>query len=331
MFGNTQKFHSRLDAADSYFLSQQLQSLDPTKFYELFAGRIGRRFLNVIDNVSPYDTVYKYAMIKMRGTAKKGGQHSRDARTVSVTKTETTQNIKNIPVEYGWSVDEISASKAKGLDLDTDELQTAIGTVEQTIDNMLATGDTEIGVTGMLNNANVNITQAVAKTGGGRPWTGSTILPKEVIAEVTGMISRTRSRLKQATDKSTGMPAFPELGLLLPQTAMSYVASTPRSDNSDTTVMSWLLETNPWLKSIEDWWQCDTGDTQHSNGTISVLYPIVPGTVGCHPMAGGALIPVDFVSLAPQERGHDVRIPSKGRCGGTVIRYTFAFEYLYGN
>lgn len=316
----------RLDAADSYFLSQQLESMDPTTYYELFAGRIGRRFIPVIDNIAPFDEVYKYSMVHFKGSAKKGGPRAKDHRSVTVVKTEVKQSIKKIPVSYGWTVDEIRASRAKGLNLDSDTLQAAVGSVEQEIDDMLAFGDDQnASITGLLNHPNITDSTPVTKTGGGTTWTGAA-LPKEIIKDVTTMVSDARAALKQANEVGTGMPAFSKFGLLLPQLHMSIIASTPRSDNSDTTILQWLLTNNPWLASVEDWWQCDEAD---DGDPMAVLYPALPGGQG-HPRAMGAIIPVDFESLDPQMTGHDVTVPASGKCGGVAIRYTMGFRYLKG-
>lgn len=316
----------RLDAADSYFLSQQLEHLDPTTYYELFAGRIGRRFIPVIENIAPFEEVYKYTMVHFKGSAKKGGPRAKDARTVQVVKTEVTQSIKKIPVSYGWTVDEIRASRAKGLNLDSDTLQAAVGTVEQEIDDMLAFGDEQnASITGLLNHGSIADTTPVAKTGGGTSWLGASVTASEIIKDVTNMVSEAREALKQALEPGTGMPAFAKFGLLLPQSHLSLIASTPRSTTSDTSILRWLLDNNPWLASIEDWWQLDEGD---DGDPMAVLYPAMPNGVG-HPRAMGAIIPVDFESLDPQMTGHDVTVPASGKCGGVAIRYPVAFRYMY--
>lgn len=322
---NNRHTFTRLDAADSYFLSQQLENLDPTAYYELFAGRIGRRFIPVVDNIAPYDEVYKYQMVHFKGSAKKGGPHTKDHRAATVVKTEVTQAMKKIPVEYGWTVDEIRASKAKGLNLDSDSLQAAVGSVEQEIDDMLAFGDpSTTSITGLLNNAAIADTTPIAKTGGGTSWLGATVKPSEIIKDITNMVADARESLKQALEPGTGMPAFAKFSLLLPQKHMSLIASTPRSDNSDTTILRYVLDNNPWLASIEDWWQLDEAD---AGNPMAVLYPAMPNGVG-HPRAMGALIPYDFESLDPQERGHDIVVPASGKCGGVAIRYPVAFRYL---
>lgn len=319
---------NRLDAADSFFLSQQLQSIDPTKYYNLFAGKIGRRFIPAIENISPVDTVYKYAMTSFVGRAKKGAPHAKDHRSVQVVKTEVVQPIKDILVEYGWTVQEIRASRQKNLDLDGDTLMAAMGAVEDQIDRMLAFGDPSNALmTGLLNNASINSTTPTTKTGSGTAWTGASVKPSEIIKDVTNMIAEARAAMQQATEVGGTVPAFQKFTLLLPQQQMSLIASTPRSDNSDTTILQWLLQNNPWLASVEDWWRLDTADAGHSNGPMAVLYPALPGGQG-NPLAFGAIIPVDFESLDPQFSGHDVIVPASARCGGVAVRYPVAFRYL---
>jgi hypothetical protein len=324
---NSSSVVHRMDADNAYFLNEQLVHLDPTTFYELFAGHIGRRFIPLIEGIGKYAEVYKYQMVTMHGTAKKARGKTNDAPTVRVTKKQVTQSIKKIAVEYGWSVDEIGAARSQGSDLDTQTLQAAIGSVEQEIDDMLAFGDADApDITGLLNNSNIADTTPVTKTGGGTLWTGASVKASEIIKDVTNMVAEARKALKQANEVGTGMPAFPKFSLLLPTDHMSLIASTPRSDNSDTTILQYLLEKNPWLAAIEDWWQCDEAD---DGDPMGVLYPAMPNGAG-HPRAMGAIVPVDFESLAPQEVGQNIVIPASGKCGGVAIRYPVGFRYIKG-
>lgn len=331
---------SRLDAADSYFLTQQLESLDPTEYYELVPSRLGRRFLAPVENVAPYDTTYKYAMTSLKGRAKKAGPKSKDAPTVKATKTQTTAQIKTHEATFGWTVDEIKAAKAKGLNLDTDEYKAAVVSIEQDIDDTLAFGDPDTtDILGLLNHASIddNVTP-ITKTGGGTSWLSDGCLPDEIIGDVRKILSAVRGRLKQATMPGVQMPMFQQWTMITPQDHLTKLASTPRSVHSDTSILEWLLTNlKRWLVAIEDWWQIDTADgasfvngkPQHDGDPEILLMPALPSGA-CNPFAGGGILPLDFETLNPQESGRNIVVPAAGKCGGAAIRYPVAFQYLKG-
>lgn len=335
---SNQKF-SRLDSADSYFLTQQLESLDPTEYYELVPSRLGRRFLAPVDNVAPYDPVYKYAMTHLKGRSKKSGPKAKDAPTSVVTKTQVTQQVKTHEATFGWTVDEIKAAKAKGLNLDADLYKAAVVSIEQDIDDTLAFGDPDTSdITGLLNHASIDDTiTPITKTGGGTSWLGDAVLPDEIIGDVRKMLSAVRSRLKQATMPGVQLPMFQQWTMITPQDHLTKLASTPRSVHSDTSILEWLLTNlKRWIVAIEDWWQIDTahgvtftnGKPNHDGTPEILLMPALPSGA-CNPFAGGGLLPLDFETLNPQESGRNITIPAAGKCGGFVGRYPVAFQYLH--
>lgn len=317
---------ARLDANETVFFSRQLESIDPTEYFVLFAGLLGRRYIPLIDGVAPWANVYTYRMFEIVGQAKVGAPnaHAKDHPSVQVIAREYSRTVKEIPVVYGWTVREIQQAAATGTPLDRLTVQAAMSAVARKVDQMLAFGEEGTDITGLANHPSVeatNIVTPVAKTGGGTAWSGATVKASEIIADVNKLVSTTRARLKQASAMpgGDGMPAFQRYTVLLPTTNYALIASTPRSDNSDTTILKYLLQNNPWIESIEEWSELDTADP--SGGGRAVAYPR-------DPMALGALIPQEFESRPPQEEGHDIVIPALGTCGGTVIRYPVAVSYM---
>jgi hypothetical protein len=317
---------SRLDAGDSFFLTTELESLDPADYYEIVPSRLGRRFFPPVDGVAPYDTVYKYAMTRLRGRAKRTGPKSKDAPMVSVVKTEHTQAIETFEDAFGWTVDEIKAARAKNLSLDTDSFKAAVVGLEQSVDGSIALGNTDASIFGALNNDNVDDITSIGKTGGGG-WLSAGVLPKEIIADVAKMLSEIRASLKQATVPGVQVPVFQRFTLLLPTDYLTKIATTPRSDTSDTTILDYILTNfRRWLAAVEDWWQLDEAD---NGAAMAVMYPALDSGA-LNPLCGGAILPMDYEQLAPQESGRNVTIPAAAKAGGVVNRYPMAWRYMRG-
>lgn len=318
---------NRLDAFDIAFLNRELRHVDPVSYPTLFAGILGRKYIPKIDGVSPLVNEYQYTMATMVGDAKLGAPGASDATRISVSYTPFVSSIKQIPVSLSWTTRELKQSAAfVGGKLQDDTIRAAMSFVERRRDNMLALGVTGTTIGGLLNNASVNTTTASTKTGtgAGTLWIRAVpVVPDEILSDISRMVSACRTQLKQASLAPGGdnLPAFARWVLLLDEANYTYISQTPRSSTSDRTILQWALTQNPWLESIEEWNQCDTAAAGGNH--IGVLYPRDVMCVGC-------LIPDEWSMENWQYEGHNVVVPANGSCGGTVVKYPVACQYLTG-
>lgn len=314
----------RLDDQQGVFFSRQLEAIDPTAYMTLFAGILGRRYVPLVDNVSPLENTYTYRMYTIHGQSRLGGPRARNSPTVSVTAEEVSQSIKQLPVSMTWTVREIQQAAKYNVPLDSLTIQAAMSTIARRQDSMIAFGETGTNIRGLLNHPSVQLSTPVTKTGGGTLWTGLTVKPDEIIRDINQIVNDARAALKQASKLPGGdqTPAFDRFTVLISSLRYSMIASTPRTDNSDTTILQFVLKNNPWIESIEEWFQCDAANAG-GNGPRMVCYPRDPMCVGC-------LIPDEFSQLPPQESGHSIIVPANGSCGGTVLRYAVAVRYMDG-
>ncbi len=319
----------RLDNNETVFLQRELQSVDPVNYMALYAGIMGRRYFPLIENVSRLDVEYLYKVFEIVGTADVGtAARANDDNFVGVRMTPVTQGIKQIPVSYGWPLLDIQRAASKNIPLEQMTVMAAMSSVARRIDKMLAFGfnPTTTNIKGALNNAAVSVLTASTKTVGGTAWIRSAgaVAPREILADISLMCATIRNKLQQAALMPFGdiTPAFDRFTLLLDTANYTYIATTPRSDNSDTSILQWAVQNIPWLESIEEWNQCGLANAA-GNGPRAMMYPR-------NPMWGGALIPDDFTSLNPQEEGHDIVVPASGSSGGTVNRFPVASLYMDG-
>lgn len=326
----TRTNQSRLDAADSFFLSQQLQKLDPTTYYNVVPGVIGRRAIPRVENVSPNLPVYKYAMTVLKGSAKKTGPRGKDAPTVQVIRQPATHAIKTVESTFGYTIDEIRAAREVGEDLATELYTAAVSSIEQQIDGILATGDAASGITGLANNPNVLTSAATDKGGGDFSWFHAAVDPFKIIADVAKLVTDAGTALKQAQlPNSPEVPMFNQFSLFLPDAHLTQIATMPLNtvSGSPITVLKFIEDNFRMIKSIVPWWRLSTADAAHGNGPMAVLAPAMDnGSI--NPMAAGALLPMDFEQLPEQYTGRDVTVPCAGKCGGVPIRHAVAFRYM---
>lgn len=319
---------TRLDAFDIAFLNRELRHVDPVSYPTLFAGLLGRRYIPQIMGVSPLKDEYQWTQATIVGDAKLGAPGASDMTRVSVSYTPNVSSIKQIPVSMSWTIREIkqSAAFANGK-LQDDTIRAAMSVVARKREAMLALGVTGTNIGGLLNATGVNTTSAATKTGtgAGTLWIRAVpVSPDEILADIAKMVSNLRLQLKQASLAPGGdnMPAFARFVLLLDEANYTYISQTPRSSTSDRTILQWALTQNPWLESIEEWNQCDTAAAGGNH--LAVLYPRDVMCVGC-------LIPDEWSMEPYQYEGHNVVVPASGSCGGTVVKYPVALQYLTGH
>lgn len=310
MARNPQSQH--MDAQDYYFLTNQLQSFDQTKYYHLIPGLVGRRVLPAMQGVSPNMPVAKWRMTRLQGAAKKGLGAARNAPTVSVVQTEETQAIKTFEATQEYSVDEVRAAREAGEDLPEDTRRAAVSVIESKIDACLATGDSVSSITGFENHGSITGQAATAA------WAGAT--NAQILGDISSLISNCMAGLKMAQmPGNPAVPMFNQFTLFLPEDRMIKLATTQLGTVNDISLLTFIKKEFYMLKAIVPWHRLTKG----------VLAPALDsGSV--NPMAGEAILPMDYEQLPEQYNGRQITVPCAGKCGGFAWRYTVAARYLTG-
>lgn len=308
--------HPHLDASTTVFLERELTSVDPKKYMELFAGLKAMSFVPPIENLAPYDKSYEYSMWSITGTAENIGANARDLPRVGVKRTPYTRSISPIGASYGWTLDDIRAAAAKNVPLEDTTIIAAMSAIKRKLDRRIALGDTDLGYTGLLNDAGILADNSV--TVDWDPADGPTML-----AALNKLLADTRARLKQATEMpgGEGIPAFDRFQLLLPTAAYSKAKQTPAASGYPQSVLQVFRENNEeWVSGVSEWSLLD--DLGVGGGSVgrAVCYPLNPAALG-HATARY------YTEEPPQANGLNIDIPCHASSGGTVIRYKVAFSY----
>jgi hypothetical protein len=309
----------RLDSNQNIFFSRQLEAIDDKDYETLFAGMLGRRYVPLIEGVPEWANVYTYRMYEMTGKAKIIGPGANDLPRVGVKATEASRVIKQIGTSYGWTVREIQQAAATGQPLDDLTVMAARSAAAREIDDLIAVGNSDFAIEGLLNITGVQIDAAGAKTGGGTTWLGAGATGDEILKDINTLIQNIRGALKQADAQ---VPQFARFTVLVPSEQYSKIATTARTSTSDTTILKYALQNNPWIESIEEWFKCDNAAAGGVTDRM-VAYPR-------DPLWGGCLVPQEFTALAPQEEGLNIVVPATASCGGVVVRYPVAMRYMDG-
>lgn len=314
----------RFDSGDKYFVSNQLQSIDPNKYYHLVPGIVGRRVMPPIENVSPNLPSYSFDMTKLVGDKPaRRGPKSRSAPTVEVVKTRETHQILTYEESFGWTVDEVRASRETNQNLPEDRQLSAITLIEQRIDEGLCTGDEKAKVYGIAN------TPGIGNTAAAQAWTGAT--SDQILTSLDTLLSEYAAALKQARVPGSNTPMYNQVVLLVSEARFRLIMTKKLGATNEITVLKYIRENFEMIKAIVPWWRLDLSNVATTNGTtaMGVLCPALDNGA-INPLSGGALLPSDYEQLPEQYEGRNVVVPAAGKCGGFVMRHGVAYRTFKG-
>lgn len=307
-----------LDSGQVAFLLRELEVLDKQAYEELLPGLLGMTYVPPQPGVPEWAEVYTYKMFRKLGQAAVGSKDQNALPRAGLVMTPSSRRIEQFPLAYGWTVREIQQAAATGVPLDTLTLMAARSMAATAIDNFIAKGNVVNGpgdIEGILTLSGVHIETPTTKTGG-LPWITPGNTPDQALNDITFLTERLSTGLLQ-----TATPGFNKFLLLCPTVQYAYIANTPRSTQSDTTILKFAIANNPWLESIEPWWQCNGAGAEGADRIA--IYPR-------NPLAVSAIVPQEFRPLSPQEKGLEIEVPASASCGGVIARYEVAQRYMDG-
>lgn len=225
----------------------------------------------------------------------------------TLTKHET--QVYTAGIGYGWGLEEISQAVMLGRNLPADDAVAARRAYEEMVYRTLLFGDASKNFTGLFNAPGVTAATAADE------WNATT--PDAVIADMNNML------IGQFT--GTLFTSMADT-LLLPYDRFLYLASTPRSSESDTSILTWYLANNPYtaltgrplrIRGVQGLQTAGAGGTHRA-----VAYRRDPNVVKAH-------IPMPHRFLPVYQAG-PIRweVPGIFRLGGTDVRRPLDVSYL---
>lgn len=300
--------NARLDAAESVFFKEQLAEIDSTVYSEIFPDLRGRELIPTQPGVPDWARVYKWRMFDRFGRAKIIANMAGDLPRVDARGTEGSKIIKNIGDSYGWDIFEIKEAAAQQTPLDSMKALAARYAADEEIDRILALGDTDHNLEGLLTFTGAATFTPSTKAAGGTEWANAT--PDEIAKDLFRM-ARERVEALKAADA----PTFSRFTIVLPIGQYGLIAETRMGDGSDQTILRHVLANSPWIEAIEHWYRLDGAGT--AGADMIACYPR-------NPLVIAGLVPMEFTTLPPQERNLEFVINAVASCGGIVVRYPVA-------
>jgi len=219
-----------------------------------------------------------------------------------------------IPVELGatgyeYSDEELRQAIHLGRPLPQLKANAARRAYEEHAQRVGMTGDTTHNMPGFINNANVTAA-TVVNPGSGTEWVNKT--PNQILFDINDLMGDIFVDTLQVEKPDT---------LALPTAQWNYLAGTPRSDNSDTTLLAWLIANSPYITSDADIIPMSELAGAGAGSTDRMMaYTKDMDKVVYH-------IPMPLKFTEPQRKGRGFQVPGEYKLAGVEFRYPGSARY----
>jgi len=303
-----------MDADGAVFFQRQLEHIKARSYDVQYAELKARMLFPVSNEGGPGVTSITYRTYDQVGSAKIIQAYADDLPRADVAGKETTIPVRSVGTSYGYNLDEIQASQLTGASLDQRRANAAMRSIEQKVNNVAFFGDAESNLPGLFSNPNIP-TGSVVNPGSGTEWVNKT--PDEILFDVNDLFADIFETTKMVERGNT---------LMLPPAQWSYISSTPRSANSDTTILMYLVQNSPYLNSVDDIIpvnECTAADNPELSADAMVAYDRSPDKLQLE-------IPVELEMMPVQQKNLEFVVPGRNRLAGLNIYYPLSLAIATG-
>lgn len=294
-----------VDADEAFFFQRQLEHIKAKSYDVVYADLKAREIIPVSNEAGPGVQTITYRQYDHVGAAKIINAYADDLPRSDVKGVEFTIPVRSVGTSYGYNIDEIAASQMTGAGLDQRRANASRRAVEETINTIGFFGDAENNLPGLFDNPNIP-SGNVVNPGSGTAWINKT--PAQILFDVNELFADIFETTLMKEQGNT---------LLLPPAQWSYIMSTPRSDNSDTTIAQYLVQNSPYLNSLDDIIplnECNAANNPEFATDIMMAYNRSPEKLEFE-------IPVELEWMPIQRKNLEFVIPGRARVGGVNYYY----------
>ena len=296
------------DSNESMFLQRQLDFIKTQTYDIKYAELKARKLIPVSSEADPGAERIFYRQYDQSGLAKVIANYGDDLPRADVKGSEFFATVKTLGASFAYNLQEMRAAIYGNVPLEQRRANAARRSIAQLENSISFFGDASSGLVGLFNAPNItSVTIPADGTGASKLWTTKT---PDLILRDMNLVSNT------IVSTSLGVE-IPDT-LLLPLAQFNYVASTARSANSDTTILNYFLQNNPYIKSVE--WVNELLGAGAGPSDRMFAYRKSPEVLTME-------VPSDFEQLELQIVNLEYKVPCIERFAGVLIYYPLALAY----
>jgi len=315
--GLSQDAGMRFDSADdaAVWFARELDDIKAKTYDRQYPELNALRIFPVASSVNPGAETTTYYSYDIAGMAEFISDYSDDLPRADVFGEPQTINIRPIGASYQFSTQDLRASRYSGKSLDARRGEAARKNIDRLINRIAWCGDEKRGLRGVLSaNNQVPIwTPSLNSAGTSTRFINKT--PDEILADFSGAL--------QYMSAQTNGVEVPDT-IAIDQATYIYLATTPRSTLSDTTILKWLEDNLPGIKFERAGELQGTSDYNPFTGqNVMVIYKNDPDKLEIE-------IPLMFNQLPAEPRNLAFVINCEARIAGAIIYYPFSLLIVPG-
>ncbi len=297
------------DAEDaSLYFARELDYIKAQSYDVEYPELTALSLFPISNEVNPGAETVTYYSYDKTGVAKIINNYATDLPRADVKGKPSTGYVKSVGASYGYSVQDMRASRMASKSLDVRKAEAARYAVDFELNRIAWAGDKENGLIGVLSPENDIPLYAVPNGASGKTsWESKTA--DEILADLNGMqkqVSRTTKNVERPD--TLALPADVYIDI-----------STRQIPNTGYTVKKFLLENAPYLKDIVSAaeLQADAEDTNPyaaQGKNVALLFKKDARKMSIEH-------PLPFYQHPLQTKGLEIVVPCEARTAGAIIYY----------
>lgn len=303
--GNKQcRFDSAEDA--SLFFARELDYIKSKSYDKIYPEFTALNHFPITHEVPEGAETVTYYSYEKTGMAEIISNYATDLPRADVKGEPTTAMVKSIGNSYGYSVQDMRASRMAGKSLDTRRAEAARYAIERKTNEIAFAGDAKHKLMGILSTDNdiPLYTLANNEAGNSTAWKDKTAA--EILADINGMFAY-QSKITNDVERADTLALPPEVFIDI---------STRQIPNTGFTVKKFLMDNAPYLKNIVSAPELAEGSasTNPYGKNVALLYTNSAEKFSLE-------IPMAFYQYPVQHKNLEVIVPCEERVAGIIMYY----------
>ena len=299
----------RFDSSEDFglFFARELDHIKSETYNKLYPQLTALQLFPITSQAPVGAESITFYGLDKTGEAKFIHDYASDLPRADVFGQSVTRYIKTIGTHYGYSNQEMRASRMAGKSLDILRAEAAKYTIDYLTNRVAWAGDVETGLQGVLSPGNDVPLFALPTNAAGTSTRFSDKSPQEILNDIGAMVRFVATNTKSVEQPDT---------LALPTDAYLHLFDTPRSDASDLSVGQWVLNNMPRLKAIVEAPELnpDSEITPFPGVGVGFMYKKDKRKFSIE-------IPMPFYQYPIQPRNLGFIVPCESRIAGALIYY----------
>ncbi len=317
---------------EGVFFQRQLEYVQAQSYDVLYPDLMGRECFSLNSEGGEGITQITYRSYDKRGETAIIAGKATDLPRGDISGKEYTIPVRTLGNAFGYSRQEIASAKLTGLPLEARKAEATRRSYEEKVNQIIWFGDADSSLHGIFGgpvgapSLTVPKTAVDAATGGGSAteW-GADKTPDEVIADLTSACVKMYSETKKV---------FRPNKVLISVAKKQYLMNTPRSLQSDVSIMDWFIANNMFIKSADDFKDINELEGIY-DGAGGAFDPTGASAEGFTVYADGpdnarVREPFPYMHLPVQYKGLEFEVNCYGRFAGVEMIRPAAFQHFYG-